>query len=153
MLTVSFVGTEGLIRAAGTDAEGVVITQVVPPHDRDDLPTIKLYREALEKYRSGTSPSFVSLEGFVDAMVIVEGLKAAGKDLTREKFIAGIESIHNRDMGLGSNLLLDYGPKGHKGFDSVYATVIHQGLAVVATDWKKLGEWRKTALGAGHAHF
>jgi hypothetical protein len=45
---------------------------------------------------SGTSPSFVSLEAFVDAMVIVEGLKAAGKDLTREKFISGIESIHKR---------------------------------------------------------
>lgn len=30
-LTVSFVGTEGLIRAAGTDAEGIVVTQVGPP--------------------------------------------------------------------------------------------------------------------------
>jgi branched-chain amino acid transport system substrate-binding protein len=139
-LTVSFVGTEGLIRAAGIDAEGLVITQVVPPYDREDLPTIKLYRNALEKYMSGTSPSFVSLEGFVDAMVIVEGLKAAGKDLTREKFINGIESIHNQDMGLGSNFLLDYGPKDHKGFDSVYATVIQDGHAVVVTDWKKLGQ-------------
>jgi ABC-type branched-subunit amino acid transport system substrate-binding protein len=48
-LTVSFVGTEGLIRAAGADAEGVVVTQVVPPYDRTDLPTIQLYRHALEK--------------------------------------------------------------------------------------------------------
>src|SRR5215475_2064958 len=60
-LTVSFVGTEGLIRAAGADAEGVVVTQVVPPYDRTDLPTIKLYRRALDKYMSGTTPTFVSL--------------------------------------------------------------------------------------------
>jgi branched-chain amino acid transport system substrate-binding protein len=78
-LTVSFVGTEGLISAAGPDAEGVVITQVVPSYDRTDLPTIKLYRDALDKYMSGTSPSFVSLEGLVDAMVLVEGLRVAGR--------------------------------------------------------------------------
>ena len=74
-LTVSFVGTEDLLRAAGQDAEGVVITQVVPPYDRTELHTIKLYRAALDKYMSGASPSFVSLEGFVDPMVLVEGLK------------------------------------------------------------------------------
>jgi hypothetical protein len=87
---------------------------------------------------SGTSPSFVSLEAFVDAMVIVEGLKAAGKDLTREKFISGIESIHNFDAGLGQNFLLNYSPKDHQGFSSVYATVVREGKAVVLTDWKTL---------------
>jgi ABC-type branched-subunit amino acid transport system substrate-binding protein len=137
-LTVSFVGTEGLIRAAGPDAEGVVVTQVVPPYDRTDLPTIKLYRDALDKYMSGTSPSFVSLEGFVDAMVMVQGLREAGKDLTREKFISAIESLHNSDTGLGHDFLLHYGPKNHKGFDSVYATVIHQGRPVVINDWASL---------------
>ncbi len=137
-LTVSFVGTEGLIRAAGSAAEGVVITQVVPSYDRVDLPTIKLYRSALEKYMSGTSPSFVSLEGFVDAMVIVEGLKAAGKNPTREKFINGIESMHKFDTGLGNNFSLTYTSKDHRGFGSVYATVIHQGRAVVISDWNNL---------------
>jgi len=138
-LTVSFVGTEGLIGAAGPDAEGVVVTQVVPPYDRTDLPTIKLYRDALEKYMSGTSPNFVSLEGFVDAMVMVEGLRAAGKDLTREKFISAIESLHDADLGLGHAFLLHYGPNVHKGFDSVYSTVIRDGRPAVITDWKALG--------------
>jgi len=137
-LTVSFVGTEGLIRAAGADAEGVVITQVVPPYDRTDLPTIKLYRRSLDKYMSGTSPSFVSLEAFVDAMVFVEGLRAAGRELTREKFIAGIESLHDWDPGLGQGLRLGYGAHSHKGFDAVYATVIRDGHATVITDWKTL---------------
>lgn len=137
-LTVSFVGTEGLIRAAGADAEGVIVTQVVPTYGRMDLPTIRLYRTALEKYMSGTSPSFVSLEGFVDAMVVVEGLKAAGRDLTREKFISAIESLHNYDIGLGRGFALTYGPRNHKGFDSVYSTIIHNGRAEVITDWSSL---------------
>jgi branched-chain amino acid transport system substrate-binding protein len=137
-LTVSFVGTEGLIRAAEKDADGIIITQVVPPYDRTELPTIKLYRSALDKYMGSTTPSFVSLEGFVDAMVLVEGLQRAGKDLTREKLISGIESIHNMDVGLGPKFLLDYSPKDHKGFNSVYATIIRQGRAVVIEDWKNL---------------
>ncbi|MGC2292043.1 MAG: ABC transporter substrate-binding protein, partial [Candidatus Acidiferrales bacterium] len=74
-LTVSFVGTEALVRIAGSDAEGMVITQVVPPYEQSELPTVKLYLNALNKYMGGTEPNFVSLEGFVDAMVIVEGLK------------------------------------------------------------------------------
>jgi branched-chain amino acid transport system substrate-binding protein len=137
-LTVSFVGTEGLIRAAEKDAEGIIVTQVVPPYDRTDLPTIQLYREALDKYMGGTPPSFVSLEGFVDAMVMVEGLRRTGKDLTREKFIRAIETIHDKDVGLGPKFLLDYGAKDHKGFDSVYATIIRNGRAIVITDWKNL---------------
>ena len=137
-LSLSFAGTEALIRAAGNDAEGVVITQVVPPYDRTDLPTIKLYRDALEKYMGAAAPSFVSLEGFVDAMVLTEGLKRAGKDLTRERFISGIESIHKQDIGLGPKFLLDYGPKRHNGLNAVYATIVRNGRAVTIKDWKNL---------------
>ena len=137
-LTVSFVGTESLIHAAGPDAEGVVVTQVLPPYDRTELPTIQLYRDSLDRYMSGTSPSFVSLEGFVDAMVIVQALRAAGHDLTREKFISAIESLHDSDMGLGHDFVLHYSPKDHKGFDSVYATVIKDGKPVVIKNWTSL---------------
>jgi len=72
-----FVGTEEFIKEAGPDAEGTIITQVVPPFDRTDYPTVALYRKCLSKYYPDATPSFVSLEGFVDAMVVVEGLKRA----------------------------------------------------------------------------
>jgi branched-chain amino acid transport system substrate-binding protein len=137
-LTVSFVGTEELIREAGEDAEGTIITQVVPPYDRIDYPTVALYRKYLTKYYPDAKPSFVSLEGFVDAMVVVEGLKRAGKDVTREKFIRAIESIHEMNVGMGSKLVLDYGPNDHKGFDSVYPTVVRSGQPVLLTEWYSL---------------
>lgn len=134
-LTVSFVGTEEFIKEAGPDAEGTIITQVVPPYDRIDYPTVALYRRDLEKYNPSTPPNFVSFEGFVDAMVVVEGLKRAGKDVTRESFISGIESIHDMNMGLGSKLVLNYGPGHHKGFDKVYPTIVKGGVPVLLTDW------------------
>jgi branched-chain amino acid transport system substrate-binding protein len=69
-LTVSSVGTE-LISQAATDADGMVITQVVPPYYLTDLKTVASYRRALSQYFHSERPSFVSLEGFVDAMVMV----------------------------------------------------------------------------------
>jgi branched-chain amino acid transport system substrate-binding protein len=134
-LTVSFVGTDELIQEAGPDAEGMVITQVVPPYYLTDFKTVALYRRALTKYSPSAQPNFVSLEGFVDAMVMVEGLKKAGKDLTREGLIRGIESIHELDLGLGPHLKLNYSSKEHKGFDHVLPTVIRGGRAVPFTDW------------------
>jgi branched-chain amino acid transport system substrate-binding protein len=136
-LTVSFVGTEAFIKAAGKDAEGTVITQVVPPYNRDDLATVSLYKKLLTKYAPKEQPTFVSLEGFIDALVVVEGLKLAGQDLTRTKFIAAIESIHDKDVGLGPNLKLNYGPTRHKGFDSVYYTVVKGGQPITFVDWKQ----------------
>jgi len=134
-LTVSFVGTEEFIKEAGSDAEGTIITQVMPPYDHTDYATVGLYRQCLTKYSPGEAPTFVSLEGFVDAMVLVEGLKRAGKDLTREKFIAGIESIHQMNAGLGPKLILNYSASDHKGFDSVYPTIVKSGQPTLLTDW------------------
>jgi branched-chain amino acid transport system substrate-binding protein len=139
-LTVSFVGTEAFIKEAGPDAEGTIITQVVPPYDRIDYSTVELYRKYLSKYYPDTRPSFVSLEGFVDAMVLVEGLKRAGRDVTRENFITAIESIHSMNIGMGSKLLLDYSATDHKGFDDVYPTVVRNGQPVLLTDWSALGK-------------
>ncbi len=129
-LTVSFVGTEGLLRIGPQAAEGLVITQVVPPYDRTDLPTVKLYRDALAKGASYTAPSFVSLEGFVDAMVLMDALRDAGRDLTREKFISALENIHQKNIGLGPDLTLGFSPTSHQGLHSVYVTVIKDGQPI-----------------------
>jgi ABC-type branched-subunit amino acid transport system substrate-binding protein len=134
-VTVSFVGTDELISEAGADADGMVITQVVPPYYLTDLKSVALYRRSLKTYFPSEEPNFVSLEGFVDAMVMVEGLKRAGKELTREGLIHAIEGIHDLDMGLGPQLKLNYSGRSHKGFDHVIPSVVRGGRAVPFTDW------------------
>ena len=99
-----------------------------------DLKTVALYRKTLAKYFPGEQPRFVSLEGFVDAMVMVEGLKRAGKELTREGLVRGIEAIHQLDLGLGPQLKLDYSARDHAGLSTVIPTVIRGGRAVPFTD-------------------
>jgi ABC-type branched-subunit amino acid transport system substrate-binding protein len=134
-LTVSFVGTEALVNAAGKDAEGMIITQVVPPYDRTDLPAVKLYRDCLAKYMSATPPSFVSLEAFINAMVIEKALSKAGTNPTRETFIDGLESLHDLDIGLGSAANLQFSAHHHQGLGHVYATVVRGGKPEIIEDW------------------
>jgi len=110
----------------------------VPPYSRTDYPTVALYRDALKTFYPAEQPSFVSLEGFVDAMVLVEGLRRAGKDPTREKLITAIESIQNKDLGLGPKLNLKYSATRHKGFDQIYTTVVRNGRPEIVDDWKTL---------------
>lgn len=145
-LTVSFVGTEKFISEAGKDAEGTIITQVVPPYTRTDFPTVRLYLQALKTYFPAEQPSFVSFEGFVDAMVMVEGLKRAGKDPTREKLIGALESIQDKDFGLGSKLRLQYSSTRHKGFDKIYSTVVRDGKPEIVENWSVLPKKWESAV-------
>jgi branched-chain amino acid transport system substrate-binding protein len=106
-----------------------------PPYYMTDLKTVALYRRTLLKYAPTAKPNFVSLEGFVDAMVLVEGLKKVGKEPTREGLIRALESLHDWDAGLGPDLRLEYSAKDHKGFHHVMPTVVRSGRAVPFTDW------------------
>jgi hypothetical protein len=55
---VSFVGTDDLILHAGADAEGMVVTQVVPPYYLTELKTVAMCRKTLAKYFPGEQPGF-----------------------------------------------------------------------------------------------
>jgi branched-chain amino acid transport system substrate-binding protein len=137
-LTVSFVGTDDLIAQAGEDAEGVVITQVVPPYTATNLSAVSMYQQALRKYYPTAKPNFVSLEGFVDALVMSEGLRKAGRDLTRETYIKSMETLPMIDLGLGREMMLNFSGTSHKGFTRVIPTVVKGGRAVVFSDWSSV---------------
>jgi branched-chain amino acid transport system substrate-binding protein len=117
---VSFVGSSALSRALGPDGYGVAISQVVPFPYTPDTAIVREYQLELKK-RSSRTPSFTSLEGFISAKAFVEGLRRAGKDLTREKFIAGLETMNNFDMG-GFNI--NFTPTNHNGSKFVELTII-----------------------------
>lgn len=62
------------------------------------------------------------------------------RDLTREKFITAIESIHEMNVGLGSELKLTYSPADHKGSDNVYPTIVQEGQPTLLTDCSAIGK-------------
>jgi len=126
---VSFVGSEELLRRLGSLGEGVLITQVMPSPQtetpKDTLPAVQEYADLLGRYFPGSTPNYVGLEGFINAKVLVEGLKRAGPDITREKFVRAIESMKAYDPGIANPL--SFGYKDHQGLDRVYFTKIING--------------------------
>ncbi len=138
---ISFVGANKLAYMLGTgsDSDGVIVTQVVPPPE-SDLSGIEEYRNYLAKYirkdNPDVVPNFVSLEGFINAKTLVWILNQMGKNVTRERFIETAESLKDVDLGIGANL--NYSVKNHQGLDKVYFTILKSGNYELITDWKKV---------------
>ncbi len=139
---VSFVGPEELARLLGNAGDGVFVTQVVPPPDSSQAQALHRsageYARLLARYHPGQQPNSVGLEGFINAKVLVEGLRRAGRDLTREGFIDALESITDFDPGIEQSLSLK--PDDHQGFERVYFTRLEQGKFVLVTDadWDRM---------------
>jgi len=96
--TVSFVGSKALADALGKEGHGVTISQVVPFPWSPLTPIVKEFLD-LAKKSGNVDVNFSSLEGFISAKVLTEGLRRAGRDLTRERFVAALENITNLDLG------------------------------------------------------
>ena len=129
-LNVSFVGSAALNQALGADGEGVIITQVVPHFD-SPLPGVREFRQALARFAPAVAPSFIELEGYLGAKVIVEGLRRASPNITRERLIDALQSAPI-DIGIGAPLR--YSKTEHQGSHQVWLTVI-RNQKIVPLDW------------------
>jgi branched-chain amino acid transport system substrate-binding protein len=70
------------------------------------------------------------VQGGADVLILVEGLKRAGKDLTREKFVAAMQSISNyTEEGLVPGVT--FSPTRHHGLNAV--RLMRAGKATDAT--------------------
>jgi len=120
-LNVSFVGSKALAHESGPAGRGVGVSQVVPFPWNLSARVVKEYQQLLEASTGKQNFSFTSLEGFIAAKVLVEGLRRAGPDLTREKFINAMEQIRDFDVG---GYTVSFSPTDHNGSKFVELTVI-----------------------------
>ena len=136
---VSFVGSEAFAKELGAVGNGVVVTEVVPPpYERNLLTGVDEYTKLIKQYYPDGAPSFGSLEGYINAAVMVEALKRAGKDLTRDKLVTSLESIENLGLGLASPV--SFSSTNHQAMSHVYPTYIKDGKFVLFSDWKDLNK-------------
>jgi ABC-type branched-subunit amino acid transport system substrate-binding protein len=120
---VSFVGStalaEELMLLGPKYANGVIVTQVVPAVDSYSNVVLE-YKTALSTYFPGEAPDYVSLEGYITANVMIEGLKRTGPMLDTERLVDGLESLRDLDLGLGT--LVNFGRTEHQGIHKVWGT-------------------------------
>jgi ABC-type branched-subunit amino acid transport system substrate-binding protein len=120
-VTLSPVGTELLVKEMGPEAaHGISISQVMPYPWNDSVAIVKDYQKALAQYAKGKTPSYYGLEGYINGRLMVEALKRAGKDLSRDKLEAALEG-GLFDLG---GYKVNYTPSSHNGSRFVDLTII-----------------------------
>lgn len=109
---VSFVGTQALADELGKIGNGVVVSQVMPFPFSTTTAISREYLAAIEKAGNTLKPNYSGIEGYINAKVLVEGLRRAGPNPTRDTLVSALESIQTASFG-GFNV--NFGPHDHMG--------------------------------------
>lgn len=119
VVTLSNNASSGFIKALGEHSRGVIVTQVYPSERSIAFPMVKEAQELAKAKGVELSPAM--LEGYAAAKVLVEGLRRAGKNPTREKLQAALEGMQRFDLG---GLELGFGPGDHTGLDFADLSIV-----------------------------
>lgn len=107
---VSFVGTQALADELGKEGRGIMVSQVMPFPFSTTTAISREYLDAVRKTGGEAQPNYSSMEGYLAAKVLAEGLKRAGRNPSRETLVAGLESIQNASFG---GFSVNFGPRDH----------------------------------------
>ena len=151
---LSFVGSENLLKLITTERADVqkytdllVHSQVVPSYEDENIPAVRDYRALMESHdpqppdhldTEGYDPfpfSFASLEGFLNAKLMVEILRRLGDNVAREKLEQAVFSMEDYDIGIGERV--SFSPDRRQGLLRVYYTVVEDDRFVPLTNWQQ----------------
>ncbi|MFZ6845254.1 ABC transporter substrate-binding protein [Undibacterium sp. RuTC16W] len=120
-LMLSNVSSDSFFKSLGDDGRGVGIMQVMPyPKDIGVL-VVREFQHVLKGMDNPPPISYATLEGFVAAKLLTEGLRRAGPSVNREKLMAAFNSMRNFDLG---GVKVTYTPNSHEGSKFVELTVV-----------------------------
>lgn len=126
---VDFLGsaaTYDLVVGAAPGMEGFYgmgLTEM--PYPDSAVPTVKAFVETYKK-RYNVDPNIGAVYGYVAADLTYNGLKNAGKDLTLDSFVGGLEAIKNyHDIFNGPPV--SFGPNIRQGANSSFLAEVKDG--------------------------
>lgn len=121
---MSGTSADDLIRMSSMrNLAGVVISQVLPLPTDAGPRSVRQYLLDMKKYAPNEKISHLSLEGYLGARVLSEGMKRAGANLTRASLSASLNSLGKFDMG---DFDVDYSPGSKRGASRVDMTLINK---------------------------
>jgi ABC-type branched-subunit amino acid transport system substrate-binding protein len=117
-------GIAQLARKLGPQGRGLTFTSVVPFPNSGREAIAREFRKAYATVFPNEIPSLSSMEGYISAKVMTEGLKRAGSgaNLTRESLLVAMDRLGTVNLG---NFLVHYAPGNHTGSTFVDTAVIN----------------------------
>ncbi len=113
IFATSTVDAEQLVTQLGKLAVGVAVAQGVPNPYKSTAPISMAFQNQIKALGLDTArANFASLEGYIAARVVAEGLRRAGRDPSRKDLVRGLESMQRVDLG---GFLIDFAPQQHEG--------------------------------------
>ncbi|HEX9391355.1 MAG TPA: ABC transporter substrate-binding protein [Usitatibacteraceae bacterium] len=119
--SLSFVGVSQLAKLLGPDAAGITVALTVPAPRNLQVPIVKECAEAWTAAGNVGPISVTALEACVAAKILVDGMKRAGKDITRDNLQKSLASLGKVDVG---GLEVAFKPGFHHGGKFVDIAVI-----------------------------
>lgn len=118
----TFSSTEPAVVAKllGKQAVGMAISQIVPIPNGPRVKIVAEYLQAVKALGRGT-PSALGLEAYIEAKVLIEGLRRSGPNPTTASLIKGLETLRDYDLG---GYFVSYTPETHLGSVFVEVDVI-----------------------------
>ena len=118
---VSFVGTQALADELGKEGRGIMVSQVMPFPFSTTTGISREYLDAVRRAGGGALPNYSSMEGYLAAKVLAEGLKRAGRGASREALVSSLESIQGSNFG---GFGVSFGPRDHVGSHFVEVSML-----------------------------
>ena len=134
MISTGPLTDEKNLALAADAADGVEGLSLWPDPLASDLPGVRTYREHMQKYSGKNEPNRSSLHGYFAAMLFTEGARRAGRGLTRESLITGLESVKGWESGILPPLTI--GPD-HETQKQGFWVRLEKGRFKPLSDWLK----------------
>jgi len=137
---------EKYINLSGGVGEGIWGLSLWPDPVNSNDPAVVEYREIMEKFGKDRdkTPNRYSLYGYFYAKLFVEGLKKAGKNLTRESYIAALEGIKEWQNGIIP--AISFSSNDHLAQNSGFMVEVQKEVFRPISGWLTLKDGKLTPL-------
>lgn len=119
LVTLSNNAADSFVKDLGPDGHGLIITEVAPGTNASQMSIAMEYRS--QARLQGVPASNAGMEGYMSAKVLVEGIRRAGPEPTRERLVTALESLRNFDLG---GITINYTPTSHAGSSFVELSIV-----------------------------
>lgn len=125
---------EQLLNVPGGHANGTLGFCYYPDPDVSREPGVVAYRAAMAKFHAGRPLNRYSLYGYTYGRLIVEGVRRAGRELSRERLVDALESIRGWDAG-GVMPPVSFSPTDHHAQPAGFMCELQAGRFVPLSGW------------------